>query len=393
LNGEISEVRRFGVDRDVVSNFGYLKEKLQTVFPTLRGTNFSVSWKDSDGDNIVISSDDELIIALTEMQADVRKLFVTVEQGTPMQQDGEGQQVHVGVTCDGCQKGVEGFRYKCIQCPDYDLCVSCESKGLHGEHYMIRMPVPTLWRPHFGKRLAHHLAKATLRSGVHSGWDSDESHHWKHHGKFHGDKHHGDKHRGDKHDKHHDDRHHFGWLETLAAYLNEWSNLPGEDGAPGKDDSAGCSSSTQQKSQEQQEDARVQYLRNIGQTVASVLDPLGIDVDIEVRTKDKNEKDSKPEEEQKKTDNKEDEVSQMDVDDKQDNNNASNNAAPSKSQRESPESEGWTVVSGDIPQQGAAAQVSSATAAATASVETGALPKQPETSSAPPTTSTQSSAL
>jgi hypothetical protein len=44
---------------------------------------------DSDGDEIVISSDEELIIYLTELQAEVRKLYVTV-QGGPAQQHGEG---------------------------------------------------------------------------------------------------------------------------------------------------------------------------------------------------------------------------------------------------------------------------------------------------------------
>jgi hypothetical protein len=64
-------------------------------------------------------------------------------------------------------------------------------------------------------------------------------------------------------------------LETLAAYLNEWTNLPGEDDPLLKKDTAGPSSSKEQESEEQKEDANVQYLRNIGQTVATFLDPLG----------------------------------------------------------------------------------------------------------------------
>jgi hypothetical protein len=47
---------------------------------------------DSDGDEIVISSDDELIIALTEIQTEVRKLYVTVKAGSAEQHEqfGEG---------------------------------------------------------------------------------------------------------------------------------------------------------------------------------------------------------------------------------------------------------------------------------------------------------------
>jgi hypothetical protein len=44
---------------------------------------------DSDGDEIVISSDEELIIALTELQTEVRKLYVTVQSGSA-EQHGEG---------------------------------------------------------------------------------------------------------------------------------------------------------------------------------------------------------------------------------------------------------------------------------------------------------------
>lgn len=40
-----TEVRRFGVDADVATNFLYLREKLQTIFPDLRGKSFAVTWK------------------------------------------------------------------------------------------------------------------------------------------------------------------------------------------------------------------------------------------------------------------------------------------------------------------------------------------------------------
>lgn len=40
-----TEVRRFGIDSDIVSDFQYLREKLQTIFPNIRGKRFSVGWK------------------------------------------------------------------------------------------------------------------------------------------------------------------------------------------------------------------------------------------------------------------------------------------------------------------------------------------------------------
>lgn len=38
---------------------------------------------------------------------------------------GKGGFRHKHITCDGCLTGIRGMRYKCEQCPDYDLCGSC----------------------------------------------------------------------------------------------------------------------------------------------------------------------------------------------------------------------------------------------------------------------------
>ena len=55
--------------------------------------------------------------------------------------DDEGQ-VHPLVTCDGCEGKVVGSRFKCLVCPDYDLCSTCEGKGLHSQHQLIRIRNP-----------------------------------------------------------------------------------------------------------------------------------------------------------------------------------------------------------------------------------------------------------
>jgi hypothetical protein len=48
--------------------------------------------------------------------------------------------VHFGITCDGCESSpVTGIRYKCSQCPDYDLCAKCEEKGVHHEHTFLKI--------------------------------------------------------------------------------------------------------------------------------------------------------------------------------------------------------------------------------------------------------------
>jgi len=53
--------------------------------------------------------------------------------------------VHVGVTCDGCNKSpIVGVRYKCANCANYDLCAECEAKGQHvGSHVFVKLPKAT----------------------------------------------------------------------------------------------------------------------------------------------------------------------------------------------------------------------------------------------------------
>jgi hypothetical protein len=47
----------------------------------------------------------------------------------------EPQDIHFGVVCDGCQQyPLIGIRYKCSDCPDYDLCEPCFNKDVHTEN-------------------------------------------------------------------------------------------------------------------------------------------------------------------------------------------------------------------------------------------------------------------
>ena len=66
--------------------------------------------------------------------------------GPDLPQEEKGP-LHVGVTCDGCSSAIYGTRYKCLVCPDYDLCSSCEKKGEHVDHNMVTIKEPQTYSP------------------------------------------------------------------------------------------------------------------------------------------------------------------------------------------------------------------------------------------------------
>ncbi|KAG5319479.1 SQSTM protein, partial [Pseudoatta argentina] len=176
-----TEVRRFGIDVDVATNFLYLREKLQTIFPDLRGKRFNVTWKDDENETITISTDEELEIALNEMAKNmICKLYIMSqsEQETIDMSKIEKIQ-HPGVICDVCDKAICGFRFKCMQCADYDLCIDCMTLGNHTEHYMVRMTQPIVWSSYHARRLAHHVRKFVKKAAHHCKEDErkcNESH-------------------------------------------------------------------------------------------------------------------------------------------------------------------------------------------------------------------------
>lgn len=138
------EIRRFPVPADVSSSYAYLSKKIASIFPSLREDHFSTYWRDPDGDYVAFSTDEELCEALGFVSDGVLKVYVRINEGL---KPAEGQahaegEVHPGVVCDGCETPVKGVRFKCMVCPDYDLCQVCEGKGLHSEHNMVKIMKP-----------------------------------------------------------------------------------------------------------------------------------------------------------------------------------------------------------------------------------------------------------
>ncbi|XP_026731347.1 sequestosome-1-like isoform X2 [Trichoplusia ni] len=260
---EKPEVRRFGVEKTVVTSFHYLNAKLQDVYPALKGKTYSVAWKDEEGDDVIVSSDEEVMTALQALNGEVIKLYVyckreelkseshnlyfTVTGDDPAPETAAN--VHFGVMCDSCDNVIAGFRYKCTTCHDFDLCSGCEAAGHHPEHCMVRVPTPAMPRAiireaikrsrHFLKTVAHTMAeecpykksraeKSAERryrgqhasAGPHGGERAEHAGHGGHGG----------------HRDHHHRRHRVSWLDTFATYMNEFANLAGDvnidDGKP-----------------------------------------------------------------------------------------------------------------------------------------------------------------
>merc|ERR1711971_505689 len=134
------ETRRFVLNEDTANSFVNIQQKLTSIFPALDQREPLVSWLDDERDEVMIANDEKL--ALAALLGPVIKL--RVRQGGK-KKDGEQCQageLHPGIVCDGCDGPVLGPRYKCLVCPDYDLCKSCEGRGLHSQHKMVRLPQP-----------------------------------------------------------------------------------------------------------------------------------------------------------------------------------------------------------------------------------------------------------
>lgn len=179
-NGEVKgEIRRFQVPAGSRDLYQMLVDKISEIF-SLPRNGFRLFWQDEDGDFVTFSSTMELMEAVKFSPEDVLRLFVK-PAGTGPAQDENGAQsstsqgagapkeeekvFHPGVVCDGCEQPIYGPRYKCVICPDYDLCFICEQRGIHPEHDKFKITHPRtaggpagFMPPHF-RRWMHRFMK------------------------------------------------------------------------------------------------------------------------------------------------------------------------------------------------------------------------------------------
>ncbi|KAF5299994.1 hypothetical protein FQA39_LY19159 [Lamprigera yunnana] len=74
------EARRFSVDETLGAKFVFIRDKILALFPSLDGCSVKITWKDNDGDFVTITGDEELIIALSEMDKGTKVFYAEATQ-------------------------------------------------------------------------------------------------------------------------------------------------------------------------------------------------------------------------------------------------------------------------------------------------------------------------
>ncbi|XP_064135347.1 sequestosome-1 isoform X2 [Loxodonta africana] len=205
-----------------------LLSRVAALFPALRPGGFQAHYRDEDGDLVAFSSDEELTMAMSYVKDDIFRIYIKEKKECrrdhrpPCAQEVPRSMVHPNVICDGCNGPVVGTRYKCSVCPDYDLCAACEGKGLHGEHSKLAFPTPF---GHLSEGFSHSRWLRKLKHG------------------------------------------HFGWPGWEMGPPGNWSPRPPRAGDARPGPTAGSASGPS-------EDPSVNFLKNVGESVAAALSPL-----------------------------------------------------------------------------------------------------------------------
>lgn len=183
LIAKSNEIRRFVLAQGLSGGvYEQLLAKIRSSFGSLvkDGDQIKTYYLDEENEFVCFSTDSELQYAV-DLQTAIKmsskpyetsqnltnglfKVFVVVREKptTNSKQEQEQSDLHPGVVCDGCEKDIFGIRYKCMMCPDYDLCRDCREKGIHPEHTFIPITKP---------------ARRCMFPGKHRGF---HGHGWKH---------------------------------------------------------------------------------------------------------------------------------------------------------------------------------------------------------------------
>lgn len=156
----------------------FVRTYLFTRIPNSRLTHFKmiICLTDSDGDKIAITRPSDFALFLEQ---NINKIFVeatedtvftslnssflntvpsaptypapfaNIESSSSAVTDDIRKIRHEGILCDVCDKEVFGFRFKCLDCEEFDMCMDCAPKQIHLEHLVLRIANPIEGEKHF----------------------------------------------------------------------------------------------------------------------------------------------------------------------------------------------------------------------------------------------------
>ncbi|KAG4101518.1 EF-hand [Neocallimastix lanati (nom. inval.)] len=104
------------------------------------------SFADSEDEDDEVDDDDEIENGYTEESQSLLTLLYSIAEDQARK---EGY-IHRSIICNNCGEQIQGFRYKCTNCVDYDLCETCEALGVHYITHVflkIRISIPPLANP------------------------------------------------------------------------------------------------------------------------------------------------------------------------------------------------------------------------------------------------------
>ncbi|KAM6116548.1 sequestosome-1 isoform 2-T2 [Pterocles gutturalis] len=240
------EIRRFSLQPP--ARYQAIHDRVAELFQGLLRAGpppaFRMHYKDEDGDLIAFSTDEELEMAMPYVQDGIFRVYIKEkkecrrEHRSQCSQEPPRDMVHPNVICDGCEGPVVGARFKCTVCPDYDLCSTCEGKGIHKEHNMVMFQSPLLnpfeWLPR-GRWLRK------MRHGVPP----------------------------------------FPWMHCWG-YPGPAPPCQNSEQAQASAAASSPPGAEEASTNSQPQDPNVTFLKNVGESVAAFLSPLGIEVDIDV---------------------------------------------------------------------------------------------------------------
>ncbi|GMR58433.1 hypothetical protein PMAYCL1PPCAC_28628, partial [Pristionchus mayeri] len=141
--------RRFAISRGEADLLSALKARVLKITGTEDVTLF---WKDEDS-TIILECDDDLAAAIDYAETQNKLACVTLETGGEPKKEEKEKKVVTSqesgsafagypYMCDGCDCYLapsNGGRFKCAICDNYDLCIDCLTKGVHGNHAFVRL--------------------------------------------------------------------------------------------------------------------------------------------------------------------------------------------------------------------------------------------------------------